>query len=75
VTSSSQVSGALGSSSGTINGCSEFGSGSFLSITGDTAQDSVDYLLATQAFGTQDAPGKMYFVKSGSDWLIDSLTG
>jgi hypothetical protein len=74
VTSYAQVPGVLGST-GTINGCSEFGSGGFLHITGTTAQDEVEFTVATSAFGTQTVGGTVYFVKSGSDWLIDNMTG
>jgi hypothetical protein len=74
VRSPSQVPTALGSI-GTMDGCSEFSGGSFLTITVDTAQDPVIFTVATPSFGTQDAPGTMYFVKSGSDWLIDGISG
>jgi hypothetical protein len=73
VTSYSGVPNALGSE--TMNGCSEFGSGSFLKITGSSAQDSISYTVATQDFGTQVSPGTMSFVKSGADWLIDGVSG
>lgn len=41
--------------------------GSFLSIMGSSVQDLVNFTVATQSCGTQDAPGTMYFAKSGSD--------
>ena len=74
VTSFSQVPNVLGLS-GALSGCSEFGGGSFLNITGSSAQDSVRFTVVTQAFGTQVNPGTMFFVKSGSDWLIDGVSG
>lgn len=72
ITSSSDVPNVL-STWGTTSDCSEFSNGGFLSVNGNSAQDSVSFTVNRPQLGTSSIVATVKFVKSGSDWQIDSI--
>lgn len=59
---------------GKATGCSEFGSGGFISVSGDHATDTAIFIVETKAFGTKNINGIITLAKSGLTWKIDSIS-
>jgi hypothetical protein len=57
---------------GKAENCTEFGNGSFLSVSGSSAQDTLTFTVNGQ-LGNTTVSGTVTFVKSGSSWQIDSI--
>lgn len=58
---------------GKIAGCTEFGGGFFLQISGDHATDSMQFMFTGGQAGNATIPGQLGLVKAGSSWQIDSI--
>jgi hypothetical protein len=60
---------------GKTSGCSEFGNGGFITVSGDHANDTVLFTVTSAAFGsTQNINSQLNLAQSGSAWRIDSNT-
>lgn len=76
ITSPSDVPNVLNPPWGPSSDCAEDASGGFLRVSSDesSAHDTVNFTVSEQGLGTHQIPATVNFVKSGSSWLIDSIS-
>ena len=60
----------------TILDCSEFGNGGFFRVSGNTAQDTVEFTVQDETGPSHSNGGStVKFVKENGAWRIDNITG